>query len=62
MQALDLKRYTDAEMLCLELLRLQPENPLAYRVLGKAYEGQGRAEEARKTFEKAPRLSKSERK
>jgi tetratricopeptide (TPR) repeat protein len=60
MQALDQKRYTDAERLCLELLCRQPENPLAYRLLGKAYEGQGRVEEARKTFEKAPQLSEVE--
>ena len=60
MQALEQKHYTEVERLSLELLRVQPENPLAYRLLGHAYQGQGRSIEAQQAFDKAPHLSEAE--
>ena len=60
MQALEQKHSAEVERLSLELLHVQPENPLAYRLLGHAYEAQGRTAEARKTFAKAPQLSEAE--
>ncbi len=57
MRLLDGGQFPEAEKLCLEWTKLEPENPLAWRLLGRACERQGRADDARQAFDNAGRLA-----
>lgn len=57
MRFLGQQRFQEAEQVCLKWTRHEPENPLAYRLLGRAYQGLGQTTEAEKAFEQASRLS-----
>jgi len=50
MQMLDQGQFQQAEATCLEWTKLDPENPLAWRLLGRACERQGHADDARRAF------------
>ena len=50
MRLLDQKQFPQAEAACLEWVRAEPENPLAWRLLGRACEKQGRAAESHRAF------------
>jgi predicted Zn-dependent protease len=58
MQLLDQRRFQQALDLCLDWSKREPDNPLAFRLLGRAYEGQNRSSEASAAFAKADQLSK----
>ncbi len=45
-------QFQQAEGICVEWMTLEPENPPALWLLGRACEGQGRAEDARRAFSK----------
>ena len=57
MQSLDQGKFQEAEAVCQEWIKLEPDNPLAWRILGRSYEGQGRADEASQAFDKIGILS-----
>ncbi len=56
-QAIDEGELQKAEELAAELCLAMPSNPLAYRLIGRVYELQGREDKARKAFGEADRLS-----
>ncbi|MFA5262276.1 MAG: tetratricopeptide repeat protein [Opitutaceae bacterium] len=58
MQLLDQRRFQQALEVCREWSKREPNNPLAFRLLGRAYEGQNRDSEASTAFAKANQLSK----
>jgi len=57
-ESLALKNYPEAEALAQELCRLAPGDPLAWQLLGRAYQQQGKNAPAAKAFEEAKRLSR----
>jgi uncharacterized protein HemY len=52
---LDQRQFQQAERVCLEWIKLDPENPLAWRLLGRARERQGRAGDACLALDNATR-------
>jgi tetratricopeptide (TPR) repeat protein len=50
MRLLDQGQFQQAEAMCREWTKQEPENPLAWRLLGRACEKQGHADEAQKAF------------
>ncbi len=50
MKRFDARQFPQAEAVCLEWTRAEPQNPLAWRLLGRAYDAQGRAEDARAAY------------
>jgi tetratricopeptide (TPR) repeat protein len=56
-RAIDEGDLQKAEELAAELCLAMPSNPLAYRLIGRVYELQGREDEARKAFGEANSLS-----
>lgn len=57
MQWLDQRQFPQAKAICLEWIKVEPENPLAWRLLGRAEENLGHAAEAQASIEKAERLA-----
>ena len=57
-QSLAQKDFEKAEVLAAELCRNLPGNGLVYRLLARAYEGQGQNAQEAKALEEAERLSK----
>jgi len=60
MRLIDQGQFQEAEKLCLQWTGSEPENPLAWRLLGRAYEGQGRTAEARRVFDHVLGQSKAD--
>lgn len=58
MQLLDKRQFRQAEAACLEWTRLEPENPLAWRLLSRACKKQGHLDDARKAFARMVALLK----
>jgi len=58
MRLLDQDQFQQAEAKCLEWAKSEPKNPLAWRLLGRAYERQGRAKAAEQAIENAVRLAR----
>ncbi len=58
MQLLDQREFQHALDICRDWSKREPNNPLAFRLLGRAYEGQNRSSEARTAFAKADQLSR----
>jgi Flp pilus assembly protein TadD len=50
MRLLDQRQFQQAEAICSQWTKVEPENPLAWRLLGRAYERQGRADDMRRAF------------
>lgn len=56
-EALKAKQFEQAQALAQELCKLEPTNPLAFQLLGRAYEGKGLPAKAQEAFMEAGRLT-----
>ena len=58
MQLLDKDQFQQAEATCIKWTEIEPDNPLAWRLLGRACEKQGHADDARRAVAQAEMLLK----